>query len=65
MTEERQKRIRLYVGMTFAALAAVVLVVGLVRDQPWVMAFGFVGGLVAGNVIPYQALKDLLPWGKS
>lgn len=65
MNDERQKRIRLYVGVAFAALCAVAMIVGMVRDQPSVMAGAFVGGLVAGNVIPYSALKEVVPWGRS
>lgn len=63
MDETRHKRIRLWVGLTFAGLCAVAMVVGMVRDQPTVMAGAFVGGLVAGNVIPYSALKEIVPWG--
>lgn len=64
MIEDRQKRIRLWVGCVFAGLCGVAMIVGMVRDQPSVIAGAFLGGLVAGNVIPYSALKDLTPWGK-
>lgn len=65
MTEHEHKRMRLIAGGVFGALCAIAFLAGLWRDQPVVMAGAFLGGMVAGNVIPYSEIKNLIPWGKS
>lgn len=65
MTEHQTKRMRLWFGCIFGALAAVAFLAGLVRDQPTVMAGAFLAGMVAGNVIPYSEIRHLIPWGRS
>jgi hypothetical protein len=64
MTEAQQKRLRFWAGLVFGALAAVAMVVGMWRDQPVVMVGGFLGGMVAGNVIPFADIKSVIPWGR-
>jgi hypothetical protein len=61
---DQTKRGRMTFGTLFGLLAAVGFVAGLIRDQPTVMLGAFLAGMVAGNVIPYSEIKNLLPWGK-
>jgi hypothetical protein len=59
------KRQRMIFGTLFGGLCAVAFLVGLWRDQPIVMAGAFLGGMVAGNVIPYSEVRHLIPWGRA
>ena len=58
--EARIKRLRFGVGLVFAVLCAGAFVVALWRDNTYVLAGSFLGGLIAGNVIPYTIMKDIV-----
>jgi hypothetical protein len=62
---ETEKRTRLIAGAVFGGLCVLAFLAGMWRDQPVVMAGSFLGGMVAGNVIPYSEIKHLIPWSKS
>lgn len=56
--DKRVKRLRFWTGLGFAALCGVAFVVALWRDNTYVLAGSFIGGLIAGNVIPYTFVKE-------
>ena len=58
--DARVKRLRFGVGLLFAVLCAGAFVVALWRDNTYVLAGSFLGGLIAGNVIPYTIMRDLV-----
>lgn len=58
--DARQKRLRFYAGALGVTLCAVAFLVALWRDQHIVLAGAFVGGLVAGNVIPHTMVRDVI-----
>jgi hypothetical protein len=59
--EAKLKRVRLWVGVGGAVLCGLAFLVGLVRDNN-VMVFGaFLGGLVAGNVVPLSEVAKFIP----
>lgn len=64
--EERlqEKRQRTWSGWIAIALALVICVVGLQRSNDTLVWLGFVGGMVAGNRLPFESLTGWLPWRK-
>jgi hypothetical protein len=59
--EAKMKRVRLWVGIGGAVLCGLAFLVGLWRDNNIMVLGSFIGGLVAGNVIPFSEVKSLIP----
>ena len=58
--DARSKRLRFGAGLLGVLLASAAFVGALLRDNTLVLAGSFLGVLVAGNVIPYTVVRDVL-----
>jgi hypothetical protein len=58
--DARSKRLRFFGGLVGIILASAVCGVALWRDNTLLVAGSFLGVLVAGNVIPYTAVRDII-----
>lgn len=60
LEEARTKRLRFWTGLGFAGLCGIAFVVALWRDNTYVLAGAFFGGLIAGNVIPFTQVQNVV-----
>jgi hypothetical protein len=58
--DARSKRLRAWAGALGAVLCAGSFVVALYRDNTLVLAGSFLGVMVAGNVVPYTVIRDVI-----
>ena len=61
---DAESKQRIWTGWIGLALATVACLTGLWRDNNILVLGGFLGAMVAGNRLPFSAVRDLLPrWG--
>jgi hypothetical protein len=58
--DARSKRLRAWAGGMGVVLCAVAFLTALWRDNTLVLSGSFVGVLVAGNVVPYTVIRDVI-----
>jgi hypothetical protein len=58
--DARAKRLRAWAGGMGVALCAVAFLTALWRDNTFVLGGSFLGVMVAGNVVPYTVIRDVI-----
>jgi hypothetical protein len=58
--DARSKRLRAWAGGMGVALCAVAFLTALWRDNTFVLGGSFLGVMVAGNVVPYTVIRDVI-----
>lgn len=58
---DAESKQRIWTGWLGLALATVAFVVGLWRDSNVLVLGAFLAAMVAGNRLPFAAVRDLLP----
>jgi hypothetical protein len=60
LEDARAKRLRAWAGALGAVLCAVAFLTALWRDNTFVLGGSFLGVMVAGNVVPYTVIRDVI-----
>jgi hypothetical protein len=56
----RTKRLRAWAGGVGVVLCAIAFLTALWRDNTFVLGGSFLGVMVAGNVVPYTVIRDVI-----
>jgi uncharacterized membrane protein YiaA len=62
---DEAKPLRAAGGWAGIAMGVLAFVVGLWRDNDPVMIGAFLAVMVASNVLPFDAVRKLVPWGRA